>query len=258
MTRRSGVKEYRVQELARQADITVELLRSYQSKGLLPAPRHEGRVAWYGARHLERLRLIRDRKDRGFSLRTIEQAVRRGAEQPEEAIAVTELPEERLTLAELAERTRVPPAMLRSLEASGVLRPRRSGPKWWYTEADVRAVRMLLSLLGGGLPMEEFMRVAAVQLDTAQAVADGAVDLFMRYARAPLLQAGLAQREEAERMVAALRLMMHAATALMTYNFQRMVLATAQQVLEKEGSQSERAALKRELERRRVELAIPA
>jgi DNA-binding transcriptional MerR regulator len=252
------VKEYRVQELARQAGITVELLRSYQSKGLLPPPRHEGRNAWYGARHLERLRLIKDLKDRGYSLRMIERAIERGAEQPDEAAAVAEMPEERLTLAELAERTRVPPAMLRSLEASGVLRPRRSGAKWWYTEADVRAVRMLLSLLGGGLPMEEFMRVASVQIDTAQAVADGAVDLFMRFARAPLLKAGLSQREEAERMVAALRLMMHAATALMTYNFQRMVLATAQQVLEQEGSASERAALKRELERRRVELAIPA
>jgi len=252
------VKAYRVQEVADLAGITVELLRSYQSKGLLPAPRHEGRVAWYGERHLERLRLIRDLKERGYSLRAIERAVERGAEQPEEAAAVAELPEERLTLAELAERTRVPPAMLRSLEASGVLRPRRSGRKWWYTEADVSAVRMLLSLVGGGLPMEEFMRVASVQLDTAQGVADGAVELFMKYARAPLLEAGLPQREEAERMVAALRLMMHAATALMTYNFQRMVLAAAQRVVEEEGSQSERAALKRELERRRVELAIPA
>jgi DNA-binding transcriptional MerR regulator len=252
------VKEYRVQELAERAGVTVELLRSYQSKGLMPPPRHEGRVAWYGPRHLERLRLIRDLKERGYSLRMIERAVQRGAEQPDEAVAVTELPEERLTLNELAERTRVPPAMLRSLEASGVLRPRRSGPKWWYTDADVRAVRMLLSLLGGGLPMEEFMRVASLQLDTAQAVADGAVALFMKYAREPLLDAGLPQREEAERMVAALRLMMQAATALMTYNFQRMVLAAAQQVVEQEGSQSERAALKRELERRRVELAISA
>jgi hypothetical protein len=72
------------------------------------------------------------------------------------------------------------------------------------------------------------------------------------------LEASLPQREEAERMVAALRLMMQAATALMTYNFQRMVLAAAQRAIETEGSQSERAALKRELERQRVELAIPA
>lgn len=253
------MKEYRVQDLARQAGIRVELLRSYQSKGLLPPPRHEGRVAWYGPRHLERLRLIRDLKDRGYSLRMIERAVDRGAAQPEDsAVNGVEVPEERLTLAQLAERTRVPPSMLRSLEGSGVIRPRRSGRERWYTEADVRAVRMLLSLLGGGLPMEEFMRVAAVQIETAQEVAGGAVELFMRYAREPLLEAGLSHREEAERMVAALRLMMHAATALMTYNFQRMVLASAQKVLEKEGSASERAALKRELARRRVELPIPA
>jgi len=253
------VKEFRVHDLARQAGITVELLRSYQSKGLLPPPRHEGRNAWYGARHLERLRLIRDLKDRGYSLRMIERAVEQGGLQSEDAaVAAVEIPEERLTLAQLAERTRVPPAMLRSLEASGILRPRRSGRERWYTEADVRAVRMLLSLLGGGLPMEEFMRVASVQLDVAQDVADGAVALFMKYAREPLLAAGLSHREEAERMVAALRLMMHAATALMSYNFQRQVLSAAQRVLEKEGSASERAALKRELERRRVELAIPA
>lgn len=253
------MKEFRVQELARRAGITVELLRSYQSKGLLPPPRHEGRVAWYGARHLERLRLIRDLKDRGYSLRMIERALERGAGQVEDSsVADVEVPEERFTLSQLAERTRVPPAMLRSLEASGVLRPRRSGQERWYTEADVRAVRMLLSLLGGGLPMEEFMRVASVQLDVAQEVADGAVALFMKYAREPLLDAGLSHREEAERMVASLRLMMHAATALMTYNFQRMVLSAAQRALENEGSTSERAALKRELERRRVELAIPA
>jgi hypothetical protein len=80
----------------------------------------------------------------------------------------------------------------------------------------------------------------------------------MTYVREPLRQAGLSQREEAERMVAALRLMMHAATSLMTYNFQRMVLTVAQEAVEREGSQAERAALRRELARRRSELPIPA
>jgi DNA-binding transcriptional MerR regulator len=256
-----AVKQYRVQELAERAGVTVELLRSYQSKGLLPPPRHEGRVAWYGPKHLERLRLIRDLKKRGYSLRMVERALDRPPEQQPETpgtLEMADVPENRLTLAELAERSRVPPAMLRSLEASGVLRPRRSGRERWYTDADVLAVRMLLSLLGGGLPMEEFMRVASVQLDAAEVVAEGAVELFMKYVREPLRRAGLPQREEAERVVASLRLMMHAAAALMTYNFQRMVLTAAQEVVEQEGSQAERAALRRELARRRVELAIPA
>ncbi len=67
----------------------------------------------------------------------------------------------------------------------------------------------------------------------------------------------LSQREEAERMVAALRLMMHAATSLMTYNFQRMVLNVAQEEIVRNGSAAERAALRREV-RRHLEVAIPA
>jgi DNA-binding transcriptional MerR regulator len=65
------VTEYRVDELAAEAGVSVEALRSYQSKGLLPAPRHEGRVAWYGDVHLARLRDILDLKHQGYSLRMI-------------------------------------------------------------------------------------------------------------------------------------------------------------------------------------------
>jgi DNA-binding transcriptional MerR regulator len=251
--------EFRVEELAERAAISVELLRSYQSRGLLPRPRHEGRVAYYGQRHLDRLLWIRDMKERGHSLRIIEEVTRNeDGHDLTSLIPEAEGDEEMLTLVEVAERTRVPPAVLRSFEASGVLRPRRFGNELRYTGTDVRAVRMLLGLLGWGLPMEEFMRVARMQLDTAQDVAKGAVELFMRYGREPLRHAGLPQREEAERMVGALRLMMHAATALMTYNFQRMVLAEAQDVIEREGSRSERAALQREIARRRIELPLPA
>ena len=55
--RRAPRVELRAEELADQAGISVQLLRSYQSKGLLPPPRHEGRVAWYGPHHAERLRV---------------------------------------------------------------------------------------------------------------------------------------------------------------------------------------------------------
>src|SRR5205807_10347780 len=116
--------QYRVEELAEQAGISVELLRSYQSRGLLPQPRHQGRVAFYGSNHLQRLRRIRDLKKRGYSLRMIEGALKEG--NGEGALPAIDLDgdEETLSLAELAERSRVPPAVLRSLEASGVIRPR--------------------------------------------------------------------------------------------------------------------------------------
>ena len=51
--------EYRVEELAEEAGITVELLRSYQSKGLVPPPRHEGRAAWYNGRRCKGKRWAR-------------------------------------------------------------------------------------------------------------------------------------------------------------------------------------------------------
>jgi len=116
---------------------------------------------------------------------------------------------------------------------------------------------MLLSLIGGGLPMEEFLRVAHVELEAASQVAREAVELFMRYVRAPLRSSRLPQPQQAERMVAGLRLMLHASATLMTYNFQRMVLNEAQDAIEREGTRAERAALAREV-LRHLELAIPA
>ncbi|HWW44658.1 MAG TPA: helix-turn-helix domain-containing protein, partial [Acidimicrobiia bacterium] len=76
--RRGGSPEYRVEELAAAANVSVEVLRSYQSKGLLPPPRHEGREARYGPHHLERLRRILDLKDRGYSLKAIAGVLARG------------------------------------------------------------------------------------------------------------------------------------------------------------------------------------
>jgi DNA-binding transcriptional MerR regulator len=246
---------YRVEELARAAGISVELLRSYQSKGLLPAPRHEGRVARYGPQHLERLRQIIDLKSRGYSLKAIAGVLERGWDMA--AARSTEPPlspdDELFTLRELAERTRVPTAMLRSLEASGVLRPRRVGDEVRYTAWDARAVRMLLSLLGSGLPMEEFMRVARVQIEAANQVAEGAVELFLRYIRDPLLAEGLCDAEEAERMVSGFRLMLEATTVLVAYNFQRTVLGALQLEIDESGSPAEREVLANEVRRRREE-----
>jgi DNA-binding transcriptional MerR regulator len=242
---------YRVDELAAAAGISVELIRSYQSRQLLAPPRHEGRVAYYDRRHLERLQTIRDLKARGHSLRAIASMLgdRDGGHRQRFTDTVLDT-DEQLSLVELAERTRVPPAMLRSLEASGVLRPANAGNEAVYTGADVRAVRMLLSLVGSGVPMEEFMAVARVQLAASDSVAHGAVDLFMRYVREPLRASGLPQKEEAERLVAAFRLLSQAASSLIAYNFTRTLLNEVQREIEARGTRAERAALRREADRR--------
>jgi DNA-binding transcriptional MerR regulator len=60
--------EYRLDELARQAEVASTTVRLYQSKGLLAPPRLEGRTGWYDDSHLSRLRLIARLQNEGHSL----------------------------------------------------------------------------------------------------------------------------------------------------------------------------------------------
>ncbi|MFI1965649.1 MerR family transcriptional regulator [Streptomyces pathocidini] len=61
-------REYRTAELAEAAGITVRTLRFYRERKLLPAPRREGRIAWYDEHHLARLRTIAAMLERGHTL----------------------------------------------------------------------------------------------------------------------------------------------------------------------------------------------
>ncbi|MBW3556825.1 MAG: MerR family transcriptional regulator [Actinobacteria bacterium] len=250
--------EYRVEEMAAEVGISVELLRSYQSKGLLPPPRHVGRLAIYGDRHLERLREILDLKHQGYSLRMITSML----QQPSSAAPVlgdtfSETREERLSMREVSDRTGVPPSLLRSLEASGVLQPRKDDARRPYTASDVRAIRMLLALISGGLPIDEFMTVARTQIEASKQVAQGATDLFFHYVREPMLDSGLPEEEEAAQLVGALALMLQATTTLISYNFQRRVLNGILEELERRGATNELELLRRESRRRGLEI-LPA
>ena len=60
--------EYRLDEIARRADVASTTVRLYQTKGLLPPPRLEGRTGWYDDSHLSRLRLIARLQSEGYSL----------------------------------------------------------------------------------------------------------------------------------------------------------------------------------------------
>ncbi|MFE7273925.1 MerR family transcriptional regulator [Streptomyces sp. NPDC057623] len=64
-------REYRMEELARLAGITVRTLRFYRERKLIPPPRREGRIAWYDDHHLARLRTISALLERGHTLNGI-------------------------------------------------------------------------------------------------------------------------------------------------------------------------------------------
>lgn len=65
----------RIDELATRAGTTSRNVRAYQARGLLPAPELEGRTGYYGEEHLQRLKLIGELQERGFSLEAIRQTL---------------------------------------------------------------------------------------------------------------------------------------------------------------------------------------
>ncbi|WP_330175319.1 MerR family transcriptional regulator [Streptomyces sp. NBC_01498] len=71
MSDREEVREYRVRELAEAAGVPVRTVRFYRERGLIPPPRREGRIAWYDAHHLARLRTITALLERGHTLNGI-------------------------------------------------------------------------------------------------------------------------------------------------------------------------------------------
>src|SRR5260370_531019 len=122
--------EYRIEQLARTAGVAVDTIRFYQGKGLLEAPRREGRVTWYGDTHVERLKRIKELQQQGFTLTVIQRFLAGELEASDEAlVAAVTRPSapQTLTLGELAERSGVPEPLLMSLQQAGLLAPLEAG-----------------------------------------------------------------------------------------------------------------------------------
>jgi DNA-binding transcriptional MerR regulator len=237
---------YRAEDLAADVGISVPLLRSYQSKGLLPPPRHEGRMAWYGPHHRERLLYIRHLKQRGYSLRMIAEAVDDAPDSPSWSIEEHEV----LRLADVAERSGVPVAVLRALEASGLLRPHHLADGDRYSDADVRFVRNVLALLDVGLSLEDLMRIARRQLEVSDALGRDVMDAWSQLVGTRLRRPPRGGREaddHAARVAASIRALAAIVGQLVAYRVERAVLDAAHAEIQAGGTDAEREALARSL-----------
>ena len=75
-----------MEELSAKAGVSVDTIRYYQSKGLLPAPRRQGRVAWYDDDYVDRIARVRSLQSRGFTLATIVRLVNGELDAADEAL----------------------------------------------------------------------------------------------------------------------------------------------------------------------------
>lgn len=235
--------EYRVEQLAASAGMRVDTLRFYQSRGLLPAPRREGRVAIYEEAHLDRLRRIRDLQRQGFTLDQIGRVLERGAASDEPLFAA--LVEERvgaraLTREELAREAGLPEPMIQAATAAGLFQPLHVDGEERFSEADVEMARVGIALLDSGFPLHVLLGEAVSHAEHVQSLCDRAVDLFDDHVR----KAGPASGDD-EAITVAFQKLLPLVTRLVAVHFQRTLVTRALERLEgKEELGALRAALR--------------
>jgi DNA-binding transcriptional MerR regulator len=228
--------EYRIEQLARTAGVAVDTIRFYQGKGLLDAPRRDGRVTWYGDGHLDRLRRIRDLQQRGFTLTVIQRFLAGELEPSDESLvaAVTRpTSPQTLTLAELADRSGVAAPLLKSLEKAGLLVPIETDDEPLYPAEDLEAIAAGMQLIAAGVPLSELMDLAKDYSAAVDRTARQAVELFDHHVRERIHSEG-GDPDAAERNLLELfNQLLDASGTLVRHHFQRTVLRAAREHIER-------------------------
>ena len=230
---------YRVEQVAAACDVSVDTVRYYQSRGLVPPPEREGRVAWYGPGHAERIRDIRSLQRKGLTLAAIKRALdgELGPADADLAAAVAsargEVPEEELlTLEEFSSRSGVPASLIQAVEREGIRFGITQDGETRYTSSDIDTVRGALRLLEFGLPLGELLALARAANEAMVTLAERAVELFDEHVRKPIRDTASSDREAAEQLVQAFDTLLPAVTDLVASHFRRVLLRTAEGKLE--------------------------
>jgi DNA-binding transcriptional MerR regulator len=224
-----------VEQLAAACGVSVDTVRYYQSLGLLPPPEREGRVAWYGPPHAERIRDVRALQKKGLTLAAVKRVVQGelGRADADLAAAVAAErgaadSEELLTLEEFANRSGVPASLIQAVEREGVPFGRRVDGEERYTAGDIEIVRVALRLLEFGLPLADLLVLAREANASLRGLAERAVELFDERVRKPIRDTASSDKAAAEQMVAAFRELLPAVTQLVSHHFRRVLLEAAE------------------------------
>jgi DNA-binding transcriptional MerR regulator len=228
--------EYRIEQLARTAGVAVDTIRFYQGKGLLDAPRRQGRVTWYGDAHVERLKRIKELQQQGFTLTVIQRFLAGELEPSDEALvaAVTRpAAPHTLTLAELSERSGVAEPLLLTLQQAGLLVPIEGGDEPVFPADDLQAIEAGMKLISAGVPLGALMDLGKEHAAAVDRTARQAVDLFDRYVRERIQAEGGATEAAERKLLQTFNDLLEASGTLVRHHFQRTLLRAARQHIEK-------------------------
>jgi DNA-binding transcriptional MerR regulator len=166
---------WRIDDLAREAGITVDTIRYYAREGLMPAPTPAGRNRLYGDRHLDRLRRIKELQERRFSLaaiRAIVETNRPGIDSLFSGSGRT------YTLAELIEDSGVPPELVERLRVVGLLPDPAEFGRDDYDETDLQLLAAIAELRHIGMPAEVLVELGSIYVRNFQVLQREVIDMF--------------------------------------------------------------------------------
>lgn len=246
-----------MEQLAAVCDVSVDTVRYYQSLGLLPAPEREGRVAWYGAAHAERIREVRRLQSKGLTLAAIRRVMagELGPADADLAAAVADARGESagggrlLSLEAFSSQSGVPASLVQAVEREGVSLGREVDGETRYTEGDIEIVRVALRMLEFGLPLGDLLSLARETDAAMRGVAERAVDLFDEHVRKPIRDTAAGDDQAAEELVRAFRELLPAVTILVSHHFRRVLLEVAEAHIGRVGGAAELEATRAEARR---------
>ncbi|MEX2253553.1 MAG: MerR family transcriptional regulator [Thermoleophilaceae bacterium] len=196
-TRRSnGSKRLTIDALAQRTGMTVRNIRAHQSRGLLPPPELEGRTGYYGRPHIERIELIRQLQDDGFSLELIGRMLENAEGSSSEVLRFTHalrepFGDEEPRVVELDELLRRwpdgSPELLERAEKLGLVRALGDDR---YEEPSPRLAEAATELAELGVPSSRAIEVAATLREHADSVAAAFIELFLDTIWKPFEEAG--------------------------------------------------------------------
>lgn len=148
---------WKIDELSRQAGVSVDTIRYYAREGLLASPSRNGRNAWYGPRHLDRIHQIVDLRARRFSLAAIKALL-------EADLAGTEsvLVGGVFSLGELVQRSGIDLPLIERLQEAGLLPASGAEGGVGFDAADLDVLDAVGELVSIGTPVS--VVVALVQI----------------------------------------------------------------------------------------------
>jgi DNA-binding transcriptional MerR regulator len=227
-----------VEQLAAACEVSVDTVRYYQSRGLLEPPAREGRVAWYGPEHIERIREVRGLQRKGLTLAAIKRVVEGDLGKPDADLAAAVaaargdiVQEELLGLDEFAQRSGVPASLIQAVEREGIRFGIEVDGEERYTTADTEMVRGALRLLEFGLPLGELLALARDTNEAMTALAARAVELFDEHVRKPIRDTAASEEAAAAQLVEAFDTLLPTVTNLVASHFRRVLLVVAEEHL---------------------------